>query len=49
MLTDSDKRWITEQLAEQLAASERRTAERVEAVETRLLTEFHKWAQTAES
>jgi len=44
VLTDNDKSWI----AEQLAASERRTADRIEVTETRLLTEFHRWAQTYE-
>jgi len=45
MLTESDKQWITQQLTDQLGASERRMAERIEVTETRLLTEFHKWAQ----
>jgi hypothetical protein len=37
MLTEEDKRWISEQLSEQL-----------EPVETKLLTEFHKWASPVE-
>jgi hypothetical protein len=37
MLTEEDKRWISEQLSEQL-----------ERVETKLLTEFHKWASPVE-
>lgn len=37
-LTDDDKRWITELLQEQL-----------ERVETRLLTEFHKWSSPVDA
>ena len=37
MLTDDDKRWITDLLEE-----------RLEKVETTLLTEFHKWASPVE-
>jgi phage shock protein A len=51
MLTDDDKKWI----ADQIAASEQRVGarvdarvaaseERMEKIETALLTEFHKWA-----
>jgi hypothetical protein len=40
MLTDDDKKWIEGRIAE----SEERLAERLEKVETTLLTEFHKWA-----
>ena len=36
-LTDEDKRWIKNELAQQL-----------ELMETRLLTEFHKWASPVE-
>lgn len=43
-LNDDDKRWIRELMEEQLAASESRYLERLERVETTLLTEFHKWA-----
>jgi hypothetical protein len=48
MLTDEDKHWISEQISEQLLASEVRMAERLERVETKLLTEFHKWASPVE-
>jgi hypothetical protein len=37
VLTDDDKRWITDLLEE-----------RLEKVETTLLTEFHKWASPVE-
>lgn len=37
-LTDEDKQWITQLLDEKL-----------EAVETKLLTEFHRWASPNES
>ncbi len=47
MLTDDDKKWIAAQI---VASEERMTArinageERMEKIETALLTEFHKWA-----
>ena len=44
MLTDEDKQWILERL-EKL---EKRFDERLEKVETTLLTEFHKWASPLE-
>ena len=52
-LTDEDKKWILEQLREQLTErlAEQRTQleERIERVETSLLTEFHKWASPVEA
>jgi hypothetical protein len=44
MLTNEDKQWISETISHAIAASEERTAARIEHVETSLLTEFHKWA-----
>ena len=44
-LTDEDKRWILEHLQH----LETRVNERMERVETTLLTEFHKWASPAEA
>jgi hypothetical protein len=44
VLTTEDKQWISERLEEQ----RRDVAERVEKVETTLLTEFHKWASPLE-
>jgi hypothetical protein len=43
-LTDEDKQWITGKLEK----VEERFAERLEQVETKLLTEFHKWASPVE-
>ena len=40
-LTDEDKQWIGEQI--------RMCYERIEQVETTLLTEFHKWASPIEA
>ena len=48
-LTSEDRQWIREFLTEQLSASEARYREQLEGVETRLLTEFHKWASPLES
>lgn len=57
MLTQEDKQRISEQLSEermvqwftaQVTASEERMMQRIEVIETKLLTEFHKWAQTDE-
>jgi len=39
-LTDDDKRWISEQLEN----DRRWMSEQLENLETKLLTEFHKWA-----
>lgn len=44
-LSDEDKQWI----AAQLQAAEERMSERMERVETSLLTEFHKWASPFEA
>ena len=43
-LTPDDKQWISEQFAEE----RRWTEERIEAMETKLLTEFHKWSSPNE-
>lgn len=48
MLTDEDKRWMTGLLDGRLEKVEQRFAERLEKVETTLLTEFHKWASPIE-
>lgn len=59
MLTDEDKKWMTDllneklgltkgELSEQLRQHREESNERLEQVETRLLTEFHKWASPAE-
>lgn len=39
-LSDEDKQWLTERFA---------TKDDLEAMETRLLTEFHKWASPLEA
>jgi len=44
MLTDDDKRWLTERLDSVRVEF----SERLEKVETTLLTEFHKWASPVE-
>jgi hypothetical protein len=44
VLTDDDKKWVTEHL-ERL---EERFSEKIEKLETTLLTEFHKWASPLE-
>jgi hypothetical protein len=44
VLTDEDKQWILEHLGK----LEERFEERLEKVETTLLTEFHKWASPLE-
>jgi hypothetical protein len=43
-LTDEDKRWITEQMRQEIREENRQIYDRIERVETTLLTEFHKWA-----
>jgi hypothetical protein len=48
MLTDEDKQWIVKQLEERLGNVKERFTERLEKVETTLLTEFHKWASPIE-
>lgn len=45
MLIDQDKQWIREQLD----LLKGYVGERSEQVETKLLTEFHKWASPAEA
>jgi hypothetical protein len=49
MLTDDDKRWLTGQLDERLDRVRVEFSERLEKVETTLLTEFHKWASPVET
>ncbi len=49
MLTDDDKRWLTERLDERLDRVRAEFSERLEKVETTLLTEFHKWASPVET
>ena len=44
MLDTDDKRWF----GELLAANEARMTDRLELMETRLVAEFHRWAQTYE-
>jgi hypothetical protein len=44
-LSDEDKQWVERQLAIQSA----RFAEQLDRVETRFLTEFHKWASPLEA
>jgi hypothetical protein len=52
-LAGEDKTWITEQLrneiTEYLRADRNRITEEIRAVETSLLTEFHKWASPSEA
>ena len=44
MLTDDDKKWITDEISRQISGREERIGARMEKIETALLTEFHKWA-----
>jgi hypothetical protein len=44
-LTEDDKKWIKDQLTEQRVQLE----QRIERVETNLLTEFYKWASPVEA
>lgn len=51
-LSDEDKQWILEQLARtdaKLERTETRLEEKLEQVETNLLTAFHKWASPMET
>lgn len=48
-LTDEDKRWINQQMLELVQLSAVEFRRELEKVETRLLTEFHKWASPTES
>jgi hypothetical protein len=48
MLAPEDKQWIEERLAELFDKAQERFAERLEKVETTLLTEFQKWASPVE-
>ena len=47
-LTDEDRQWIREQMRGQLNENRLWIREQLEALETRLLTEFHKWASPTE-
>ncbi len=50
-LSEEDRQWILEKFEradERLERAEERMSERLEQVETRLLTEFHKWASPVE-
>lgn len=47
-LTDEDKQWFTELLDERLERVGTKFAEKLERVETTLLTEFHKWSSPTE-
>jgi hypothetical protein len=49
MLPDDDKRWMIGQLDERLDRVRVEFSERLEKVETTLLTEFHKWASPVET
>ena len=48
-LTDDDKQWIRELMEQLIEASEGRYREQLEGVETKLLTEFHRWASPLEA
>jgi len=48
VLTDEDKQWIIERLEKFGERLEEKFMERIEKVETTLLTEFHKWASPVE-
>jgi len=48
VLTDEDKQWIIERLEKLEGRFGERLEERLEKVETTLLTEFHKWASPLE-
>jgi hypothetical protein len=44
VLTDEDKQWIDKTIASRLEEERQWVVERIEKLETTLLTEFHKWA-----
>jgi hypothetical protein len=48
-LTNEDVLLIERMLDSRFAASEKRIADKLEALETRILTKFHKWASPVES
>jgi hypothetical protein len=48
-LDDEDKQWIQGTMQGMPEASEARLREHMYGVETRLLTEFHKWASPMET
>ena len=48
-LDEQDKRWIAEQLDEQIGQLQEQFSIRLEKVETTLLTELHKWASPLEA
>ncbi len=44
VLTDEDKQWIDKTIASRIEEERQWVVERIEKLETTLLTEFHKWA-----
>jgi len=44
VLTEEDKQWIDKTVASRLEEERQWVVERIEKLETTLLTEFHKWA-----
>jgi hypothetical protein len=48
VLSEDDKRWVTERLEKGETSLRTEFAERLGKVETTLLTEFHKWASPLE-
>ncbi len=44
VLTDEDKQWIDKTISSRLEEERQWVVERIEKLETTLLTEFHKWA-----
>ena len=48
MLTEEDKQWIDKTVASRLEEERQWVVERIEKLETTLLTEFHKWASPIE-
>jgi len=48
VLTDEDKQWIDKTVASRLEEERQWVVERIEKLETTLLTEFHKWASPIE-
>lgn len=49
MLTEDDKKWMLETFATKTDLETFATKTDLERVETRLLTEFHKWASPVEN
>jgi hypothetical protein len=44
VLTEEDKQWIDKTVASRLEEERQWVVERIEKLETTVLTEFHKWA-----